>query len=212
MDTHVSLFPETDINDIPQIFARAAAHAPVVARSSAADRIAKLRQLYQAVYDHRAEIGAAGLDELGMNGMFALLPLKDEIAWACEHLEVWMQRQPADPVPALMGRQAYVHYEPKGVVLHIATWNSPVLISLSPAVSAIAAGNTVIIKPSEIAPHSADIVRRIVASVFDPAEVTVVTLAQPRRCWRNRSTISATSEITVSAGSSCAQRRSISQT
>jgi aldehyde dehydrogenase (NAD+) len=175
MDTHVSLFPETDINDIPQIFARAAAHAPVVARSTAADRIAKLRQLYQAVYDHRAEIGAAGLDELGMNGMFALLPLKDEIAWACEHLEVWMQRQPADPVPALMGRQAYVHYEPKGVVLHIATWNSPVLISLSPAVSAIAAGNTVIIKPSEIAPHSADIVRRIVASVFDPAEVTVVT-------------------------------------
>jgi len=175
MDSHVSLYPETDLASIPGIFARVAAHAPAVARSTAAERIAKLRRLYQAVFDHRAEIGAAGQDELGMNGTFALLPLKDEINWACEHLEGWMQRQSADPVPALMGRQAYVHYEPKGVVLHIATWNSPVLISLSPAVSAIAAGNAVIIKPSEIAPHSADIVRRIVAEVFDPGEVTVVT-------------------------------------
>jgi aldehyde dehydrogenase (NAD+) len=175
MDSHASLYVETDLASIPGIFARCLAHAPAVARGTAAERIAKLRRLYQAVFDHRAEIGQAGLDELGMNGMFALLPLKDEINWACDHLEGWMARQPADPVPALMGRKAFVHYEPKGVVLHIATWNSPVLISLSPAVSAIAAGNAVIIKPSEIAPHSADIVRRIVAQVFDPGEVTVVT-------------------------------------
>ena len=175
MDTHVSTWPETDLASIPAIFARLAANAPHLARSTAAERIAKLRRLYQVVYDNRAEIAQAGFDELGMNGTFALLPLKDEIAWTCEHLESWMQRAPADPVPALMGRQAYVHYEPKGVVLHIATWNSPVLISLSPAVSAIAAGNAVVIKPSEVAPHSADIVRRIVAAVFTPDEVAVVT-------------------------------------
>jgi aldehyde dehydrogenase (NAD+) len=175
MDAHVEAWPETDLADVPDIFARLAANAPRLAASSAAERIARLRRLYQTVFDHRAEIGQAGLDELGMNGTFALLPLKDEIAWACEHLEAWMQRAPAADVPALMGRRAYVHYEPKGVVLHIATWNSPVLISLSPAVSAIAAGNAVVIKPSEIAPHSADIVRRIVAEVFPPDEVAVVT-------------------------------------
>jgi aldehyde dehydrogenase (NAD+) len=175
MDTHASTWPETNLATIPDVFARLAANAPRIACSTAAERIGKLRRLYQAVFDHRAEIGQAGIDELGMNGTFALLPLKDEIAWACDHLEAWMRRGPVDPVPALMGRQAYVHYEPKGVVLHIATWNSPVLISLSPAVSAIAAGNAVVIKPSEIAPHSADIVRRIVAEVFEPDEVTVVT-------------------------------------
>ena len=177
MDTHVSHWPETPLADISALFARLAANAPRVARATAADRIAKLRRLYQSVYAHRAEIAQAGLDELGMNGTFALLPLKDEIAWACDHLERWMQHQPAAPVPALMGRQAYVHYEPKGVVLHIATWNSPVLISLSPAVSAIAAGNAVVIKPSEIAPHSADIVRRIVADV----QPYLLRRQQPRR-------------------------------
>ncbi len=175
MDTHASPWPETDLLCIPEIFARLAGSAPRLARSTAAERVAKLRRLYQAVFDNRAEIAQAGFDELGMNGTFALLPLKDEINWTCEHLASWMQRAPADPVPALMGRQAYVHYEPKGVVLHIATWNSPVLISLSPAVSALAAGNAVVIKPSEIAPHSADIVRRIVEEVFTPDEVVVVT-------------------------------------
>ena len=108
-----------------------------------------------------------------MNGMFALLPLKDEINYVCEHLAQWVLRAEAPAVPALMGRRGYVQFEPKGVVLHIATWNSPVLISLSPAVSAIAAGNAVVIKPSEIAPWSADIVRRIVASIFEENEVLV---------------------------------------
>jgi aldehyde dehydrogenase (NAD+) len=175
MDTHVTTWPETSLGDIPAIFARLAANAPHVARSTAAERVAKLRRLYQVTFDHRAEIAEAGFDELGMNGMLHLLPLKDEIEFACAHLAEWMQDAPVEPAPALMGRRGYVKYEPRGVVLHIATWNSPVLISLSPAVSAIAAGNAVVIKPSEIAPHAADIVRRIVAQVFAPDEVTVVT-------------------------------------
>jgi aldehyde dehydrogenase (NAD+) len=179
MDSHTPLWADTDLADIPAIFARLTEAAPRIARTTAAERIAKLRALYQAVWDNRAEIGQAGLDELGMNGIFALLPLKDEIDWTCANLATWMQDAEADAVPALMGRRAFVQYEPKGVVLHIATWNSPVLISLSPAVSAIAAGNAVVIKPSEIAPHSADIVRRIVASVFPPDEVTVVTGGVP---------------------------------
>ena len=166
---------ESDVAALPAVFARLKANTLAISRSTAEQRIAKLRKLWQAVYDNRHEIAVAGQEELGMNGMFALLPLKDEVNWACEHLAQWMQRAEAAPVPSLMGRQAYVQYEPKGVVLHIATWNSPVLISLSPAVSAIAAGNAVIIKPSEIAPWSADIVRRIVADVFADNEVVVAT-------------------------------------
>jgi aldehyde dehydrogenase (NAD+) len=175
MDTHVSSWPETPLAEIPGIFAALAANVPQVARTTAAERVAKLRRLYQVVFDHRAEIARAGFDELGMNGMLHLLPLKDEIEWVCAHLADWMQDEVVESVPALMGRRAYVKYEPKGVLLHIATWNSPVLISLSPAVSAIAAGNAVVIKPSEVAPHAADIVRRIVGAVFAPNEVAVVT-------------------------------------
>ena len=175
MDTHVATWPETDLADIPGIVARLAANAPAIARTTAAERVAKLKKLYQAVFDHRAEIAEAGFAELGMNGMLHLLPLKDEIDTACAHLAEWMRDEEVESVPSLMGRRAYIKYEPKGVVLHIATWNSPVLISLSPAVNAIAAGNAVVIKPSEIAPHAADIVRRIIASVFPRDEVTVVT-------------------------------------
>jgi aldehyde dehydrogenase (NAD+) len=175
MDTHTTMWVETDLAEIPGIVARLAANAPHVARSSAAERVAKLRQLYQVTFDHRAEIAQAGFEELGMNGMLHLLPLKDEVEFACAHLAEWMRDEEVPPVPGLMGRRAYVKYEPKGVVLHIATWNSPVLISLSPAVSAIAAGNVVVIKPSEIAPHAADIVRRIIGEVFAPDEVAVVT-------------------------------------
>jgi aldehyde dehydrogenase (NAD+) len=174
MDTHVSTWPETVLEEIPGIVARLAANAPNIARTTAAQRVAKLRRLYQVVFDHRAEIAEAGFEELGMNGMLHLLPLKDEIDYVCTHLEAWMRDEAVEAVPALMGRRAYLKYEPKGVLLHIATWNSPVLISLSPAVSAIAAGNAVVIKPSEIAPHAADIVRRIVAAVFPPDEVAVV--------------------------------------
>jgi len=174
MDTHISSWPETALAEIPGIVARLAANAPHIARTTAAERVAKLKRLYQAVFDHRAEIAEAGYQEIGMNGMLHLIPLKDEIEYVCAHLAEWMRDETVEPVPALMGRTAYIKYEPKGVLLHISTWNSPVLISLSPAVTAIAAGNAVVIKPSEIAPHAADIVRRIIEQVFPPQEVAVV--------------------------------------
>lgn len=86
-----------------------------------------------------------------------------------------MTRTEVEPVPSLMGRRAYVHYEPKGVVLHLATWNSPVLISLSPLVSMIAAGNAVVLKPSEVAPQSAELVRQVIERAGLGDEVAVIT-------------------------------------
>ncbi|MEJ0049026.1 MAG: hypothetical protein WDN04_25145 [Rhodospirillales bacterium] len=105
MDTHVSTWPETALDDIPGIVARLAANAPNIARTTAAERVAKLRLLYQVVFDHRAEIAEAGFEELGMNGMLHLLPLKDEIEYVCAHLESWMRDEEVEPVPALMGRR-----------------------------------------------------------------------------------------------------------
>src|SRR6202000_689471 len=102
------------------------------------------------------------------------LMLKGEIDYTCAHLEDWMKPQLADPAPGFMGRKAYVKYEPKGVFLNLATWNAPLLISLHPAIGAIAAGNGVVIKPSELAPYSAALVQDIVASVFPRDEVAVV--------------------------------------
>lgn len=163
------------MTDVATLFRQLNERAPAIARSSTEERIDKLRRLYQAVYDLRAEIGEAGLAEVSMDGRLALLPLKEEINFVCERLAGWMERETVEPLPSMMGRQAYIHYEPKGVVLHLSTWNAPVLISLSPVVSMIAAGNAVILKPSEIAPHSAEMVVKIIERAGLSDEVGVVT-------------------------------------
>ena len=163
------------MQDYQGVFAQLRARSAGIARSTARERADKIRRLYQAVYDLRAAIGRAGDAELGMDGRLALLPLKAEALHACERLEGWMTRTEVEQVPSLLGRRAYVHYEPKGVVLHLATWNSPVLISLSPVISMIAAGNAVVLKPSEVAPESADLVREVVARAGLSEEIAVIT-------------------------------------
>lgn len=163
------------MTDLATIYGQLRARAPQIARSTAAERIEKLRRLYQAVYDLRAEIGEASMREVAMDGRMMLLPLKEEIGFVCDRLAGWMEREHVEALPSMMGRQAYVHYEPKGVVLHLATWNAPVLISLSPVVSMIAAGNAVVLKPSEIAPHSAEMVVKVIERAGLTEDVAVVT-------------------------------------
>jgi len=60
---------------------------------------------------------------------------------------------------ALIGSSSYIKYEAKGVVLIISPWNFPFNLTFGPLVSAIAAGNTVIIKPSEVTPHSSALMK-----------------------------------------------------
>lgn len=168
--------PDLTLNDNPYrtLFRRLDDKAPQLARASAVERVEKLKRLYQAVYDLRAEIGQAGLDELGMDGRLSLLPLKEAIRFTCERLAGWMEPEEVESTPSLMGRRAYIHWEPKGVVLHLATWNSPVLISLAPVVDMVAAGNAVVLKPSEVAPRSAELVAKVIERAGLTDEIAVV--------------------------------------
>jgi aldehyde dehydrogenase (NAD+) len=76
------------------------------------------------------------------------------------------------PTPlSLLGHHSGVLPQPKGVVLIIAPWNFPVNLNLIPLVSAVAAGNVVVMKPSEHAPHTAAVLARIVERVFPADEV-----------------------------------------
>ena len=68
----------------------------------------------------------------------------------------------------------YVVPEPYGVMLHISPWNYPFQLVFTPLIGAIAAGNTVVVKPSELAPHTADCIEKIIKLVFPPEWVTVV--------------------------------------
>jgi len=68
----------------------------------------------------------------------------------------------------------YVVPEPYGVMLHISPWNYPFQLVFTPLIGAIAAGNTVVVKPSELAPNTADCVERIIKFAFPPEWVTVI--------------------------------------
>ena len=64
-------------------------------------------------------------------------------------------------------------YEPYGVVLIIAPWNYPFQLLLEPLIGAISAGNCAVLKPSPFAPATAEVIKKIVAAVFEPAYVSV---------------------------------------
>lgn len=68
----------------------------------------------------------------------------------------------------------YIYKEPFGTVLIIAPWNYPFQLAIAPLIGAVAAGNTVVVKPSEVTPHTAAIVSEIIRAVFEPSHVTVI--------------------------------------
>lgn len=99
---------------------------------------------------------------------------RGEVKYAIRHVKRWM-RPKRVPVPlAVMPGKAYYRYEPLGVVLVIGPWNYPFYLCLAPLVGAIAAGNCVVVKPSENAPASSAAMAELLPRYLDPEAVKVV--------------------------------------
>jgi aldehyde dehydrogenase (NAD+) len=106
---------------------------------------------------------------------FELVSLREELRHARHGLRRWMRPRPVRmPLWAWPGK-ASLQPEPLGCVLILGAWNYPVQLSLLPAINALAAGNSVVIKPSEQAPRTAAVIARALRSGF-PAEVLQVVL------------------------------------
>ncbi|MEP2026190.1 MAG: aldehyde dehydrogenase family protein [Reichenbachiella sp.] len=97
-----------------------------------------------------------------------------EINDALSHLHQWARPQHVSPGLTYLGTSARIKPEPKGVCLIIAPWNFPFNLIGSPLVSCLAAGNTAILKPSEHTPATSELIKEMVADVFQPDEVAVV--------------------------------------
>ena len=110
--------------------------------------------------------------------LLEVFPLVDTIRHAVRHLPQWMRPRPAAAGWQFLPGSARVVYQPLGVVGIIGAWNYPLLLSLSPLVSALAAGNHVMLKPSELAPRTADLMARLISELFPADYVTVVTGGQ----------------------------------
>ncbi|WP_258036688.1 aldehyde dehydrogenase family protein [Streptomyces sp. SM10] len=139
------------------------------------DRLTRLRALLTERGDELAEALTA---DLGKSRKEAYRTEIDftvrEIDHTLEHLADWLRPEPA-PVPAALAQAtASTVQDPLGVVLVIAPWNYPVQLLLAPVAGALAAGNTVVAKPSELAPATSAALARLLPEYLDGDTVTVV--------------------------------------
>jgi aldehyde dehydrogenase (NAD+) len=137
----------------------------------------KIRRLRDAVIAHTEDWYVAALADFnkppGEVDLAEILPVCVEANAAIRHLKSWMRPQHVWPTLLTLGTQSHVRHEPKGCCLIIGPFNYPVNLTLGPLISAIAAGNAVILKPSELTPHLSALVAQVVRSVFSPDEVAV---------------------------------------
>ncbi|WP_276368512.1 aldehyde dehydrogenase family protein [Chryseolinea sp. H1M3-3] len=101
-----------------------------------------------------------------------LLNVLAEIKNTLSHLDDWAAPKKVDAPLTMLGTRSFIQYEPRGVCLVLAPWNYPFLLCVGPMVSALAAGNTVILKPSELTPHVSAVIKRMSDEIFDPAVVS----------------------------------------
>lgn len=168
----------TDLHtEIQQKFELLRQGAPKMAQTTAKQRKAMLRKLLNAVYGRRTQIQQAlyadyDRSPIETDAADTWVVVK-EIKFALKNIDRWMAAKHVPTPVAFLGASSHIQYEAKGVVLIISPWNFPFNLTLSPLVSAIAAGNTVMVKPSEYTLNSSHLVREIIEEVFPPVVVNI---------------------------------------
>lgn len=164
-------------SEIQRVFTLQTQHQWEVARCNAAQRIAKLRRLNDCILKHRSAMEAAMWADLRKSPTEVSITeigfVLHEIRHTIHHLQSWMTPKRVGSSITLFRSHSEIVYEPKGVCLILSPWNFPFNLTLSPLVSAIAAGNTVMIKPSEFSPHCSALMRQIISECFPPGEVSL---------------------------------------
>jgi aldehyde dehydrogenase (NAD+) len=142
-------------------------------------RVDQLQRLRALLVENEQELIEALWADLRKNAAEAKTQEIDftvaDIDEALANLENWLQPRPVE-VPAHFGptTTAYTTYDPLGVVLVIAPWNFPLHLLIDPIIGALAAGNTVVAKPSEISVHTSAVASRLLRQYFDADVLTVV--------------------------------------
>ncbi len=104
-----------------------------------------------------------------------ILALVGRAQYNLSMLDEWMKPSPRDTDPVMQGNtQAYIQYQPKGVIGNMAPWNFPIVLALGPACDMLAAGNHVIIKPSDLTPATSQVMDELISEHFDESVMTVI--------------------------------------
>ncbi|MCJ8518096.1 aldehyde dehydrogenase (NAD+) [Pseudorhizobium tarimense] len=166
-------------DEIESIFSRQRAGAAERRqRFGLEERKGALAHLRQTIERRERDIVAALRKDFGKSEpeviLTEILPVLQEIRHAMRHLKGWMRERRVAPTLATFGTSARIRPEPRGVCLIIAPWNYPFNLALGPLVSALAAGNSAVVKPSEMTPATAKVIAEIITETFPPELVAVV--------------------------------------
>jgi len=160
-----------------QVFASQAATALRLRTSTARERIAKITKLRDAVLARRETWYRLAAADLGKPAaevdIGEILPICVEANDAIRNLKKWMKPKRVWPTLMTGGTRSEVQCAPKGRCLIIGPFNYPLNLTLGPLVSAIAAGNTAILKPSELTPHLSGMISQLIGELFAPDEVAI---------------------------------------
>ncbi|MBQ3124059.1 MAG: aldehyde dehydrogenase [Clostridia bacterium] len=142
-------------------------------------RIRMLKKLYKAVKEHEKEINTALRADLGKSyyeGFMCESGLAlTEISYMIKHVKKFSRERRVKTPLAQFASRSFVKPSPYGNVLIMSPWNYPFLLAIEPLTDAIAAGNTVVLKPSAYSPRTSDVIDKIVSECFPPHYVAVVT-------------------------------------
>ncbi|NRR28909.1 aldehyde dehydrogenase family protein [Oxalobacteraceae bacterium] len=174
---------EADPQHIADTFAAQRATALQWRESTAAQRIARIKRLRDALLANREAFYQAFDQDYRKPPAEVeaseFLPVMEEIRHVLGRLKRWMKPRGVWPTTTMLGTRGSVQYQPRGRVLIIAPWNYPLSLCFGPLVSALAAGNTVIIKPSEMTPAVSALMARIIGTVFAQDQVALFEGSQP---------------------------------
>jgi len=142
-------------------------------------RLTQLRKLYWGIVDNTDALVEACTKDLGKPVFETFLSeidwCKNDIIFVTKNLAKWMKDEPAPDMPLTNSfLNPRIKKEPLGTVLVIGAYNFPISLSLGPLIGAIAAGCTGILKPSEVSPATAMVLKKIVEEYLDPSAFAVV--------------------------------------
>lgn len=138
-----------------------------------------LKRLYGVISGCEKEIHTALKRDLGKSGFESYMCetglVLEEISYMLKHIHRFSREKNVRTPLAQFHSRSFKKPSPYGVTLIMSPWNYPFMLTLSPLVDALAAGNTAVVKPSAYSPHTSDVILQILSQCFDPEYVAVVT-------------------------------------
>ncbi len=146
--------------------------------TTAKERKAKLNKLKDVCLEWQSKIQEVLFKDLHKAPIEAdyseLFAVESEIRHVVASLDEWMTPKEVETPLMYIGSSSKIVFEPKGVTLIMSPWNYPFQLPLVNVVSSVAAGNTVIVKPSEFTPHTSALLKELLSKVFPENEVAVI--------------------------------------